>query len=43
MSDFLIKALIIVFGFLPLGILTAGFAISVVWIQTKEAAKEGQR
>ena len=43
MSDFLIKGLIIVFGFLPLGLSVAGFVIGVIWIQTKEAVKEGQR
>lgn len=36
MADFLIKGAIITFGFIPLGVLVTGFAVSVCWLQVKD-------
>lgn len=43
MSDFLIKGAIIVFGFVPLGVLTAGFTICVCYLQVMDEQSRRER
>ena len=43
MADWLVKALIIVFLLIPLGVFTGGFALGVCYLQVKDAQAQQER